>query len=65
MTKKKYNKPLTAVVDIHADVLLLGTSTESLPIDRSGNPVTDPDGVYSRRYSNTWDEEEEEEEEQF
>ena len=59
MYKKQYITPLSAVIAIRSGRLLQGGS-ETLPINKEEEPVTDPSEVYSRRRKDVWDDEEEE-----
>ena len=59
MSKKQYITPL-AVVDAILTERLLESGSETIPIDKEDDPVTDPNEVYSRRRKDVWDEEEEE-----
>lgn len=60
MSKKQYITPLAAVDAILIERLLQGGS-ETLPINKDDDPVSDPSEVYSRRRKDVWDDEEEEE----
>jgi len=60
MNKKQYITPLSAVIAIRSGRLLQGGS-ETLPINKDDDPVTDSNEVYSRRRKDVWDDEEEEE----
>jgi hypothetical protein len=60
--KKQYHAPQTATTGLYIETLLLGTSSDSLPINKDDEPVNDPGNVYSRKNWGGWDDEAIEEE---
>ena len=62
MDKKQYQAPLTTAIGLRTEALLLVTSKDTIPIEKDGNPISDPNNVYGRNNWDDWDDEEDEEE---